>query len=169
MKKSKAGRLTDCPLEKMFQEELIDKLRLTVWPYVANLGYEVVDMRIFKASGRLCLEFLVDKPAGGINLEECAALNVQLGAFLEKENILEASYLLEVSSPGTGRVLVTEKDFLRVYGRKVRVFLRESLNSELEIEGIAEGASDNFLSLNRDGAIVKIPMDKINKAKQVIE
>jgi len=150
------------------QQELSDKIREAADSYIGNLGYELVDLVSFRSGGKLILRFLVDKPTGGITLKECARLNEELGGFLERENITGEGYLLEVSSPGADRPLLAEKDFLRVYGRQVRVFLSESKGKKNEIEGVVEKVGNGFLDLAVDGKIEKVNLKHIIRAKQVI-
>lgn len=153
----------------MQNKEILNKINEKIGPYANSLGYEVIDSALFRTSGKMVLRLLVDRSRGGISLEECSSLNEQIGVFLDAENILGTSYVLEVSSPGIDRELRTEKDFLRVCGRRVRVFLKEPLNSKIEKLGIVESVDGGSLFLDSNGVIEKISINKINKAKQVIE
>lgn len=145
-----------------------DKIKQAANCFIADLGYELVDLKLFKVSGVLTLKFLVDKPRGGISLDECTKLNEGLGGLLDRENILEENYVLEVSSPGIDRPLFTKKDFLRAIGRPVRIFLKEPIDDKAEIEAVIDNVEDNFLFLNLGDRIEKIHLDKIKKARQVI-
>lgn len=150
-------------------KELQEKIRETACRYIEEAGYVFVDMSLSALSGRLILRFSVDRPTGGISLEECALLNERLGQFFDSQGVVSESYVLEVSSPGIDRRLVNEKDFLRALNRKVRVFLNEPFNGKIEIEGIIDSVRDGYLFLNSGDRMEKIPMGKINRAKQVIE
>ena len=151
-----------------YTQELLDKIRRTSAGYIESLGYEIIAVTLSKVSGALTLRFLVDRPAGGISIAECADLNEQLGILLDKENILEERYVLEVSSPGVDRPLVTERDFLRVSGRQVRVFLSEPIKGRMDWEGIVDKVQDNSLFLEIGEEIARIPLNNIKKAKQVV-
>lgn len=151
-----------------YAQELSEKIKATVSDLVKDSGYELIDLSLRKVSGVLNLQFLVDRPAGGISLKECASLNEQLGGLLDRENILDERYILEVSSPGVDRPLKNEKDFLRAKGRYIRVFLGEPHDGKIEWEGSIDNVNEGILSLNTAGAVRNIPLSKINKAKQVI-
>ena len=148
--------------------ELIDNLRQITREYIGNLGLELVDLSLFKTQGRLIMRFLVDKPTGGITLSECALLNEGLSGLLDAEELIDEGYVLEVSSPGVDRALTKKNDFLRASGRRVRIFLGEPIEKKTEIDGIINEVGDDFLSLKTDAAIVKIPFNKIKKAKQAM-
>lgn len=151
-----------------YTEEILEKIKGATLGAIKDAGYEMVEVTLRKVSGALTLRFLIDKPNGGISIAECAALNERLSRLLDTENILEERYVLEVSSPGIDRPLINEKDFLRVLGRPIRVFLKEPLKEKIEYAGALESVKDNFLFLNTEKATLKIPLDKIKKAKQVI-
>jgi ribosome maturation factor RimP len=146
-----------------YTDELLDKIRQMTAAHLSGAGYELVDASLSVSRAGIALRFLVDRPSGGISLAECVALNEELGALLDKENVIE-SYTLEVSSPGIDRPLVNEKDFLRVLGRRIRVFLKEPLAGKIEYEGTLENVKENSVFLSSG----EIPLDKIRKAKQVI-
>lgn len=168
--------------------ELIDKIRQITREYIGNLGLELVDLSLFKAQGRLIIRFLVDKPSGGIALSECALLNERLSGLLDEQELIDQGYVIEVSSPGVDRALIEKNDFVRASGRKVRIFLCEPLphpaparrsgacaqgrgepiEKKTEIDGIIDEVGDEFLSLKTDEYIIKIPFNKIKKAKQVM-
>jgi ribosome maturation factor RimP len=128
----------------------------------------MAEVNFSKTKRGLILRFLVDKPTGGISLQECGMLNERLSELLDKENMIEGSYVLEVSSPGVDRPLYSEKDFLRVWGRRVKIFFNEPVDKKLEIEGVVDEVKDAVVFLRQGGQIIKIPLDKIKKAKQVI-
>lgn len=157
--------------------ELLEKIRLTAQGYLEGLSYELVDLSLAKANGRITLRLLTDRPRGGISLKECADLNQGLSAILDRENTLEENYVLEVSSPGVDRPLASRKDFLRTQGRQVRVVLNEPFEGKREIIGIISKVENDSLFFNLgektvDGSTartIKIPLNKIKKAKQVIK
>lgn len=152
-----------------YAQETLEKIKNTVCDFIKASGYELIDASLRKVSGALSLQFLVDRPAGGISLQECAVLNVQLGELLDKENILDERYILEVSSPGVDRPLLEERDFLRAKGRHIRVFLSEPHDGKIEWEGIIGQVNEGVLSLSAGDAVKNIPLCKIKKAKQVIK
>ena len=47
-----------------------------------------------------------------VNLDECAAVSGPLAEALEASGLLTMAYVLEVSSPGIGEELLTDRDFV---------------------------------------------------------
>lgn len=152
----------------MDRQEIIAKLRDVIGSYIKEQGLDLVDL-VYRYEGRgLFLRILVDKPEGGISLDECAHLNNGISRILDEKNILQERYILEVASPGLDRPLTTKKDFLRCMNKKVRFFLNELVEGERELEGIINNADDEAVYIDSQGRVIKIPLSKINKAKQVI-
>lgn len=152
----------------MFQDILL-KFRALFIDYLEKGGYVLVDMRFYRAQGGASvLEVLVDRAEGGINLDECVRLNRELGALMDGSGIALDRYTLDVSSPGMDRPLATAADFKRVLGRPARFFLGEAVEERIEYEGVIVGVDDLEVTVKTKQKTIQIPMDKINKAKQVI-
>lgn len=153
----------------MDREEIILELRDVVGSYLKDQGLDLIDL-IYRYEGRdLILRILVDKPQGGITLEECAQLNKQISNILDEKDILQTRYVLEVFSPGLDRWLKTKSDFRRCINRRVRFFLNEAISGKMEWEGIINKVENDAVCVDTDGKIIEIPLLKIIKAKQVID
>ena len=85
-----------------------------------ELDLLLVDVNLFQAGRRRILRVLVDKP-GRVGLDECASLSRAIGNAIETLDLIGSEYTLEVSSPGIGRDLSTENDWIRCVGRKLEV------------------------------------------------
>ena len=53
---------------------------------------------------------------GGIGIEDCDEISRRLSDWLDENDFIDEGYILEVSSPGLGRALKKDKDFLRELG-----------------------------------------------------
>lgn len=136
--------------------------------YLAERGFELIEVIYRFENGRNVLRALVDRPTGGITLDECAGLNRELGQLLEERAVLPEQYVLEVNSPGLDRPLRTQRDFARNEGKEIKVFLTEPINGRIEIDGTAGGVTGKELTLLTSKGPVAIPFEKINKAKLII-
>lgn len=152
----------------MNNEELIRKIQDLFTAFLAQRGFELIDLTYRFENGRNILRLLVDRPAGGITLDECAGLNRELGQMLEETNLIPEHYYLELNSPGLDRPLTQERDFARNMGKEIKVFLREAINGRIEVDGTISALSAGELTLlTKDGCFVA-PFDKIHKAKLII-
>ncbi len=137
-------------------------------PICAEIGIEVVQININPYHEVLHIQLFADKPAGGIGMEECAALNRRLAAQLDSELSLGDNYTLEVASPGLDRPLVGYRDLKRVLGRDIQVFLKEAINGRREISGLLQAVRETEIIVRTRKGEMLVPMDKVEKAKQVI-
>jgi len=150
----------------MDRQIVADNLRRIISECLGSQGLELVDL-IFRFEGRdLFLRILVDKPSGGISLDECAGLNRQIGQIIEQDNIIADRYILEVSSPGLDRPLKQEADFLRCMGKEAAFFLREPVNGKLEWHGLISAVGDKAVEVKVGDNTLTIALDNITKAKQ---
>lgn len=152
----------------MDRQEIISELTNIIGDYLKDRGLDLIDL-IYRYEGRgLFVRILVDKPEGGISLEECAQLNNEISNLLDQKDIPEQRYILEVSSPGIDRPLKTKHDFLRCMNREVRFFLNEPINGRIELEGIILKVEDDAVYIDLDKQSIRIPLSQINKAKQIV-
>ncbi len=152
----------------MDKRENIDELERLIGDYLKNQGFDLVDL-IYRYEGRgLFLKILADRQQGGINLDDCAFLNSNVGRILEEKGILGEGCVLEVSSPGLDRPLKTKNDFSRCVNKRVRVFLHECVNDKQEWVGQILRVEDNTVCIRVLEEELQIPLSKIINAKQVI-
>ena len=102
--------------------------RVEAWitPVLEQHQFELVDVEYVREVGVWYLRCYIDKE-GGITVDDCEVISRLLGEWLDKEDFIEDSYILEVSSPGLGRPLKKEKDFARSIGKDVEIRLNLSL------------------------------------------
>ena len=101
----------------------LEKLEQLLTPLLDQEAAELVDLKYAKEGPQWVLRLYLNKP-GGITLDDCAYFSDRIASLLDSSNMLERSYVLEVSSPGLDRVIKKEKDFQRFPGRAVKVRLR---------------------------------------------
>ncbi len=128
---------------------------------------QLVDFSVRFEGERYAVRILADRPAGGITLRECLELNRFISGAIEEQELIKRSYIVEVFSPGLDRPLRDKSDFLRCLGRRVRVFLNDKVEDKLEWEGSIGSADEEALILVGEGGPIRIPLSKVNKAKQL--
>lgn len=152
----------------MDKEELRLELEYLFSGYLRSQGLELVEL-IYRYEGKdLILRVLVDKPLGGITMDECTRVNREIGEMLDEKDIIPGRYVLEISSPGLDRPLIAKNDFLRCLNKEIKIFLKEKIEEKLEWDGFIVGVNDNALSLDAKGETLNIPLSIIAKAKQII-
>ena len=105
-----------------------------IQPVVEANGVELFDVDYVKEGSDWYLRVYIDKE-GGITVDDCEVISRLLGEWLDKEDFIEDSYILEVSSPGLGRPLKKEKDFARSIGKDVEIRLYKAIDKQKEFTG----------------------------------
>jgi ribosome maturation factor RimP len=130
-----------------------------------EFGMEMVDVEFRFERGRWTLRVYIDKP-GGVTVDDCASVSRDLGDLVEVENIINYSYVLEVSSPGLDRPLRKEKDFMRSIGKSIKVEMSKPVNKRSNFTGRLEHVKDGMVGLLVDDAyLVELPIDGIKRAR----
>src|SRR5207244_10739478 len=83
---------------------------------------ELVDVECRPLRPRGVLRLFVDKP-GGVGISDCERVSREIGDWLDASAIIEASYDLEVSSPGLDRLLRKERELCWAVGKRVSCWL----------------------------------------------
>ena len=134
---------------------------------IGGAGYSLVDINASWLGRRLNIRIAVDRKEGGITLNECADISRRLSSILDGEDFIQESYVLEVSSPGVDRPLLTEDDFRRNINRNLVVYYQDA-DKPHQAEGVLVGVTDSEIVIASKGQEVKIDLEKVRKAKQVV-
>ncbi len=147
---------------------LINELNILLKGYLESLNFVFIDVICRYEGNGLVVRVLADRPQGGINLDECAGLNRDLGRLLDEKDLIKERYILEVSSPGLDRPLKTQDDFSRLLNKKAKFFLNEAINGKLEWDGLIARVNQESVFIATDNGIIEVPFLKLNKAKLII-
>lgn len=128
-------------------------------PALEEKGVELVELSISGNARRYILRLFVDRPEG-ISIGECAQLSRDLADVLDTHDPIEASYTLEVSSPGLTRPLKTKRDFERALGKVIRLVAR----SGHDHQGTLKAVDDSVVTLDIEGEPLSIALDEVAKA-----
>jgi len=153
-------------VEVMEKKEIINRLTELIQPYLMAQGVELVEVEFTQPRrGRATLRLFVDRPGGGITLDEITRVSRVVGELLDVHDPISSSYTLEVSSPGLTRALKKPQDYERYTGRLVRLTTRTPWEGKQVHRGILKGLANEEVSLEEDRALVRIPLAEIAKAR----
>ena len=132
---------------------------------VANkFDLEICNLNIKTNKNPIVIEIIIKKTHGeDISLDDCAVFNTPASEEIEKSNLLNCSYVLEISSQGVSDELTSERDFKTFKGFPVNVKLNQK-NSKIKfLNGLLYEKSKDYLAINIKGKIKKIPFDEVLK------
>ncbi len=128
----------------MYRDMLFQSVTDLVDALLQAQGFELVELQLQPRPGRWLVRIFADGE-DGISLEDCRRLSLEIGHVLDMEEIIPASYVLEVSSPGLERPLRTARDFRRQSQRLVTVFLCAPLMGQTRYTGRVVEVDDTHL------------------------
>jgi ribosome maturation factor RimP len=134
---------------------------------VREAGFELYDWSLKSAGKRGRLLQISIHSDEGVNLDQCAAVSRALGRALEAEDLIEGRYVLEVSSPGMDRPLMSPRHYEIAKGRIARVQQRQAENGSRTLEGEVLGLEGSVLVLKMDETEERIPLAEIDRARLV--
>ena len=119
-------------------------------PIVEDHGFELVDVEYVKEGSNWYLRAYIDKE-GGIAINDCEVVSRKLSDLLDEQDFIEDSYILEVSSPGLGRPLKKEKDYIRNMGKEVEIRTYRAIDcgkrKEKEFYGILTAYNETHVTI----------------------
>ena len=95
------------------------------------------------------LRAYIDKD-GGITVDDCEIVSRRMSELLDKYDYVEDSYIFEVSSPGLGRPLKKEKDYVRSMGKELEIRTYRAINKEKEFYGILKAYDADTVTIETE-------------------
>jgi ribosome maturation factor RimP len=135
-----------------------------------SLGIEIVEVQVQGGGKARVVRIYIDR-LQGVTHTDCQLVSNQVGAVLDAEDVVpDASYTLEVSSPGVERKLSKPRDFERFTGQKAKVSLREPVENQRHWEGILRGFEDGVILMEAAGGkYLNLPFSQVEKANLKFE
>ena len=149
----------------------MDRAAITqrVWgladPVVITAGLELVDVQYRPEGGRVVLRLMIDRPTGGVTIDELARVSREIGHLLDAHDAVPGRYNLECSSPGLNRPLTKPEHFRRATGQRVYVRMRNAVAGRRQFRGVlAEAADDAATVEDPDAGRVVLPLADVERA-----
>jgi ribosome maturation factor RimP len=154
----------------------LDPIREAAERVARSLGLEVFDVE-WKIGKQRLLRVYIDRspdpatPGAGISHKDCEQVSEQLSVILDVEELIpgNASYILEVSSPGLDRKLIKPADYERFAGRLAKIWVNEAIENKTYLEGRLAGYADGIVKLAVRDHEIAVPYAGIRKANLVVE
>lgn len=131
-----------------------EKTESFIEPILKRMDFELVDVEYVKEGSTWYLRAYIDKE-GGITVNDCEAVAREMNEILDREDYVEDSYVFEVSSPGLGRPLKKEKDFIRNKMKPVEIHTYRPINHAKTFTGILKAYDGETVTIEDEtGEIV---------------
>lgn len=124
-------------------------------PTLNHMGYELYSIDQSGQSGRT-LRISIDHNEP-ITIEDCERVSRVAGPLLDRANLIDGRYDLEVSSPGAERPLRSRNDYDRFNGKRVNIRYRSG-QSEAVVEGQLIAVDAAGIAVQSPGARGRAPV-----------
>ena len=126
--------------------------------------FEICNLHIQTNQNPTVIKIFIKKTNGDdISLDDCALFNTPVSNEIENSNLLNCSYVLEISSQGVSDELTSDRDFKTFKGFPVNVELNQKNSKQKFLNGLLYEKSKDYLAINIKGKIKKIPFDEVLK------
>lgn len=145
-----------------------DQIESLLAPAVEALGCELWGLEYLAQGKRARLRVYIERPEG-VTVDDCERVSREISDLLDVEDVIAASYTLEVSSPGLDRILFKHAHYLANLGAMVDVRLNFPFEGRKHIVGRLTGFEDGEAIVrpqDSDEEFV-LPVENIQRARLV--
>lgn len=143
------------------------RLAEIITPVIEDLGFELVRVRLM-GGNTATLQIMAERPTGGIEVDDCAAISTAVSATLDVEDPIEDAYTLEVSSPGIDRPLTRLKDFETWDGYEAKLETAEMIDGRKRFKGTLAGTEGDEVLIEIEEGTIGLKFDWLAEAKLVL-
>lgn len=136
------------------REEYEQKTEQLLAPIIAANNFDLYDVEYVKEGSNWYLRVYLDKE-NGITVEDCVLVSRALSELLDQHDFISDSYILEVSSPGLGRLLKKDKHYEKSIGEEVEVKLYKAVNKQKEFVGILQAFDQKSITIELEDETTK--------------
>ena len=145
------------------------KTESLIMPILDRMNFELVDVEYVKEGGTWYLRAYIDKE-GGITVNDCEDVARQMNVLLDEEDFIPDAYVFEVSSPGLGRPLKKEKDYIRNMGKEIEIRTYKAINRCKEFYGLLKAYDKDTVTIEiEDGETIIFNKSEIALIRQAID
>ncbi len=131
-------------------EQIEARAETLIRPIVDAQQFELVDVEYVKEAGSWYLRAYIDKPSG-ITVDDCEMVSRAFEAELDRVDLIEEAYILEVSSPGLGRPLKKEKDYQRAMGKEIEIHTYKPVDGDKIFFGMLQSYDAESVTIEEEG------------------
>ena len=146
----------------MVEEQIRDLLLLRL----KNLGYHLIRVKLININAKKTLQIMVERIKDKkMDIEDCVFLSKHISTFLEVNDPISSSYVLEVSSGGIARPLTIIDDFKSFKNNKAKIVLKEKFLGKKTYKGFLGGVdNDGKMLLETEDHEIRLNFFEIEKA-----
>ena len=145
---------------------LEEQIKGILFSRLTKLGYHLIRVKLIKLGEKKTLQIMAERIKDKkMDIEDCVFLSKHISTFLEVDDPINSSYVLEVSSGGVARPLTVIDDYESFKHNKAKIVLKEKFLGKKTYKGFLKGVDKNGkILLETDKYKIKINFLEIEKA-----
>ena len=149
--------------------DLEQRLAEIITPALLDKGFRAVRVQL-QGSKQKTLQIMIERMDDqNITVDDCALVSRTVSVLLDVDDPIHEPYILEVSSPGLDRPLITKDDFKRFTGSMVKVELKSPHEGSRRFRGLLLGIDGDHvkIELSPQKEVAEFTFSDIQKAKLI--
>jgi ribosome maturation factor RimP len=140
-----------------------------IGPSLDGMGFRLIRVS-FGGGGRPVLQIMAEPSDGSaMSVEHCAEISRAVSAILDVEDPIPDAYMLEVTSPGIDRPLVSRDDYRRFAGFEARLEVTRAVEGRKRFRGIVQAVDEqDCVTIIEEAGRFAVPFGDIIKAKLIL-
>ena len=153
----------------MAKEKITDVVERELAGFLPEKGYELYLTEYSKEGKDWYLKVFVDKPEGGITVDDCEVVSRWLSDRLDELSLIDKNYYLMVSSPGLDRPLVKDEHFEKNKGKLVDINLYKPVEGSRDWTGELVGLEDGEIVITDEtGREMRFPREAVSRIRLAV-
>ena len=125
-------------------------------------GFELVNLQVLAHMQPMTVQIQIRRSNGvDVTLDDCAGFSSPMGQAIENSAVLTEAYVLEISSPGIGDHLQSDRDFQTFRRYPVDVIHRDAEGTERKHSGTLLERTDDYVKISIHGRIKQFSRSSI--------
>ncbi len=116
-----------------------------------RMPVEIYDIEFVREGSNYYLRVYIDKQ-GGVTIHDCETVSRALSDALDQNDFIDDAYILEVSSPGLGRLLRKDRHLAGSLGEEVEIKTYKAIDKVKEFSGILKSFDKDKVTIEAQGA-----------------
>ncbi|EHA60454.1 Ribosome maturation factor rimP [Synechococcus sp. WH 8016] len=125
-------------------------------------GFELADLQVLAHMQPMTVQIQIRRSSGeDVTLDDCAGFSAPMGQALDNSAVLSEAYVLEISSPGIGERLHSDRDFQTFRRYPVDVIHRDTEGTEQKHSGTLLERTEDHVKISIHGRIKQFSRSSI--------
>ena len=149
------------------------KINKIISPSLNKMGFQIFRIKLDKnAKSNSILQIMIEHQNGDpININDCSKISKHLSVLLDVEEVIDFSYILEISSPGINRPLEAISDFVKFIGKNISIELNDKTLKKRKINAKILSVKKNIIRIlekNKNEEML-LPISEISNSYLIYE